>query len=179
MLPHVRAKKRFKFIIVLVKPNQMTYICKIFIACAKEKLKLKGHFSLIKCIFYLIKVIFIFVSSIVFSFSTLSFISHLVKFYQSLPIKHLLANLQILFLVVQGPLLMHCLYVQLLFLVFQWHFHQIFCLLKNNHQVVAAVLMARAVLLVLVQKNLVQLFVVVEEKVENKIFLFRWRWWWL
>ena len=160
-------------------PIKMTYICKIFIASGKEKLKLRGHFSLVKCIFYLIKVIFISISSIVFSFSTLSFISHLVKFYQPLPIKHLLANLQILFLVVQGPLLMHCLYVQLRFLVFQWHFHQIFCLLKNNHQVVAAVLMARAVLLVLVQKNLVQLFVVVEEKVENKIVLFRWRWWWL
>ena len=160
-------------------PIKMTYICKIFIASGKEELKLRGHFSLVKCIFYLIKVIFISISSIVFSFSTLSFISHLVKFYQPLPIKHLLANLQILFLVVQGPLLMHCLYVQLLFLVFQWHFHQIFCLLKNNHQVVAAVLMARAVLLVLVQKNLVQLFVVVEEKVENKIVLFRWRWWWL
>ena len=77
------------------------------------------HFSLVKCIFYLIKVIFISISSIVFSFSTLSFISHLVKFYQPLQIKHLLANLQVLFLVVQGPLLMHCLYVQLLFLVFQ------------------------------------------------------------
>ena len=99
-------------------PIKMTYICKIFIASGKEKLKLRGHFSLVKCIFYLIKVIFISISSIVFSFSTLSFISHLVKFYQPLQIKHLLANLQVLFLVVQGPLLMHCLYVQLLFLVF-------------------------------------------------------------
>ena len=122
MLPHVRGKTRFKFIIALVKPNQMTYICKIFIASAKEKLKLRGHFSLVKCTFYLIKVIFIFISSIVFSFSTLSFVSHLVKFCQPLQIKHLLANLQVLFLVVQGLLLMHFLYVQYFF----WFFNDIF-----------------------------------------------------
>ena len=48
---------------------------------------------------------------------------------------------------------MHCLYFHLLFLVFLWHFYQILCLLKNNHQAVATLLMAPAVFLVLVQKK--------------------------
>ena len=38
--------------------------------------------------------------------------------HQPLQIKDLLVHLQVLFLLVQGPRLMHCLYVQLLFLVF-------------------------------------------------------------
>ena len=39
---HVRAKKRYKFIIVPVSSNQITCIYKIFIVSAKEKLKLGG-----------------------------------------------------------------------------------------------------------------------------------------